>query len=481
MSENRPLKIYTELDAKTNVAVSGNLQINTSSSFNTVTIVTSSQGMFDVAGALHELDQAIVDKGLEIKSAYEGARYRVVSFLDSEGKSVINLTNEAPQGIQYFTTGNLEDVKLDVLINTLDDGHFKNDMASVQLYVSGGCLIAEIDAMGAANAEFRMIAVNETVLAMSGVNNGPNGGMIYTLATTSSNGLMSATDKAILNNLSSNPVTYSLATQSSNGLMSSGDKTKLDYLNISSSNIILTKLTASSGYISGDFTVDGVITAQEYHTEYVSASVIYESGSTKFGNDSLDIHQFSGSVYVSGNLQVNGTLSGATQISVTQISSSQYVNLPTASATTNGIVTTGSQTIAGDKTFNNAVNVGGALNTTARNTWTKPQVGSVTALTSSAGTLTVDLSTTNNFSFACAATTTAYTLGAPTNAAAGQSGIIVVTQGGTSASTLAFNSFWKFPTGMDKTMSTTLSSVNAIAYYLPTASYAICSFLKEIA
>lgn len=393
MSE-RPLKIYSILDAKTDVAISGNLNLHTTSSFNATSIVTSSDGMIDVQVTLHNLDQAIVDKGIEVKNSYEGARYKLVSNLDAQGHALINLTTAASMGSNYFTTGNLQDVKLDILINTLNDGHYRNDMASAQLYVSGASLFAEIDALGAPNAQYRLIATNETQLLLTG-------------AASGSGGLSGGGGG-----------TYSLVTTSSDGLMSSADKIKIDYFTISSNNLS----------IPGNLTVAGTLTAQEYHTEFVSSSVIYESGSTKFGNDSADFHQFSGSVYVSGNVEVTG-----------------------------------------------------ALNTNVRNTWAKPQVASITSLTASAGNIGIDLSSTNNFSFACAATTTAYTLLAPSNPAAGQSGIIVVTQGGSSASTLAFNSFWKFPTGMDKALSTTLNSVNAIAYYLPTSGYAICSFLKEIA
>ena len=53
-----------------------------------------------------------------------------------------------------------------------------------------------------------------------------------------------------------------------------------------------------------DITAD-TITAREYHTELVSASIIYQSGSTKFGDDVNDTHQFTGSIsMVSGNLTV---------------------------------------------------------------------------------------------------------------------------------------------------------------------------------
>jgi len=54
--------------------------------------------------------------------------------------------------------------------------------------------------------------------------------------------------------------------------------------------------------ITGDLTVTGKVTAQEFHTEFVSASIMYESGSTKFGDTSDDVHNFTGSVNIDGTL-----------------------------------------------------------------------------------------------------------------------------------------------------------------------------------
>ena len=61
-----------------------------------------------------------------------------------------------------------------------------------------------------------------------------------------------------------------------------------------------------------NLTVLGTITAQEFNTEFVSASIIYESGSTQFGNSSDDVHTFTGTVKVTGSLATsNGvTLNG---------------------------------------------------------------------------------------------------------------------------------------------------------------------------
>ena len=65
--------------------------------------------------------------------------------------------------------------------------------------------------------------------------------------------------------------------------------------------------------IDGNATVDGTLTVRELHTEFVSASIIYESGSTQFGDTADDTHQFSGSVLISGSFSINNQ-------SVTEIS-----------------------------------------------------------------------------------------------------------------------------------------------------------------
>ena len=58
--------------------------------------------------------------------------------------------------------------------------------------------------------------------------------------------------------------------------------------------------------IGGTLVVAGKLTAEEFYTEITSASIIYSSGSTKFGDDTGDRHQFTGSINVSGSLIYNG-------------------------------------------------------------------------------------------------------------------------------------------------------------------------------
>ena len=58
--------------------------------------------------------------------------------------------------------------------------------------------------------------------------------------------------------------------------------------------------------VGGNLVVAGRITAEEFHTEITTASVIYASGSTKFGDTIDDKHEFTGSTQISGSFTLNG-------------------------------------------------------------------------------------------------------------------------------------------------------------------------------
>jgi|GEM_PF-3731306 len=74
--------------------------------------------------------------------------------------------------------------------------------------------------------------------------------------------------------------------------------------------------------VAGNLTVDGTVTAQEFHTEFVSSSIIYESGSTKFGDTSDDNHDFTGSVGIDGDVR----LKNSGKIYLWKDNSSNYIN-----------------------------------------------------------------------------------------------------------------------------------------------------------
>lgn len=76
-----------------------------------------------------------------------------------------------------------------------------------------------------------------------------------------------------------------------------------DTLNITHNNFQL----SASAAITGSLTVMGAINATQFNINIISSSVIFESGSSKFGNTADDIHQFTGSVSVTGSFLVNGS------------------------------------------------------------------------------------------------------------------------------------------------------------------------------
>ena len=60
--------------------------------------------------------------------------------------------------------------------------------------------------------------------------------------------------------------------------------------------------------VTGNVTIYGTASVDVLITTYESSSIIYASGSTKFGDSLDDTHQFTGSVSVTGSLGINGSL-----------------------------------------------------------------------------------------------------------------------------------------------------------------------------
>ena len=100
--------------------------------------------------------------------------------------------------------------------------------------------------------------------------------------------------------------------------------------------------TTENVTVGGDVNVVGTLTAKEFHTRVVSASLIYQSGSTQFGDTHDDTHEFTGSVNITGSFQLNGreieeisndgALTDASQNAlVTEFAVKTYANQVTAS------------------------------------------------------------------------------------------------------------------------------------------------------
>ena len=132
-------------------------------------------------------------------------------------------------------------------------------------------------------------------------------------------------------------------------------------------------------HVIGDVSVTGTIFARQFNTEYVSSSVVYSSGSTKFGDTTGDIHEFTGSLAIGGTgngVQLTGSATdfilkvGGANIGGLGNSSSDFVI--SSSTSDKDIIFKGSDggsgitaltldmSEAGAATFNNKVTAAGA-------------------------------------------------------------------------------------------------------------------------
>tara|TARA_R110000851_G_scaffold284037_1_gene437602 strand:+ start:5503 stop:7197 length:1695 start_codon:yes stop_codon:yes gene_type:complete len=103
---------------------------------------------------------------------------------------------------------------------------------------------------------------------------------------------VAVTDDVTFNEISASSLVIGSNVYNSNGISGS--------LNITGSVVVTGSMT-----IEGDASVSGTLTVQEFHTEFVSSSILFESGSTVFGNSVDDTHQFSGSIFTSGSFSLN--------------------------------------------------------------------------------------------------------------------------------------------------------------------------------
>jgi hypothetical protein len=97
--------------------------------------------------------------------------------------------------------------------------------------------------------------------------------------------------------------------------------------------------------MTGSLIVTGYIETQELRTTYISSSILYRSGSTKFGDELTDTHAFTGSLLVSGSISVaeSGLVSGSSQITYSGLSGIPSGIISGSSQLPSGIVSGSSQ------------------------------------------------------------------------------------------------------------------------------------------
>ena len=72
-----------------------------------------------------------------------------------------------------------------------------------------------------------------------------------------------------------------------------------------------TLLITGSGIVTGDLNVNGILAANQFYSLYNTSSILYSSGSTKFGDTQDDTHNFTGSLYITGSTIITGNITGS--------------------------------------------------------------------------------------------------------------------------------------------------------------------------
>jgi hypothetical protein len=127
-----------------------------------------------------------------------------------------------------------------------------------------------------------------------------NEGDTFDGATAVSHTISIPQDVGTTANVQFNSVTGSLLAGTTNPLTFNNDGITGDI------SITGSLTTTSDLSVTGNTTIAGTLTAQEFHTEYVSSSIMFTSGSTRFGDTIDDTHYFTGSMYLSGSYVLGG-------------------------------------------------------------------------------------------------------------------------------------------------------------------------------
>jgi hypothetical protein len=191
--------------------------------------------------------------------------------------------------------------------------------------------------------------------------------------------------------------------------ISNGDATA----SISSTGFNVNKNTQ----IQGNLSVTGALIANEY---IVSSSVVYmttsfASGSSAFGNDNNDVHQFTGSVQITGSISLNGQAIGTGKLdettfqSYTSSNNSRVSALETSSGSLNSFTSSINTTIKSKLDSDNVISGSVQVNltgTTGYSTFSSSISNSIDSLSSSVAITTSGLTSTISSLSSSVATTT---------------------------------------------------------------------------
>ena len=145
-------------------------------------------------------------------------------------------------------------------------------------------------------------------------------------------------------------------------------------------NVLFSSITASDDVkFQSNLVVDGKVTAQEFHTEVVSSSIIFTSGSTIFGDTIDDKHEFTGSFSVSDTSNLAGNVLMRSELNLLgNITASGNISASGDLFLTGNVDVNGTSNFAGNMVLQNNLSV--QNNITASNNLSIEQTGSFGAI-----------------------------------------------------------------------------------------------------
>jgi hypothetical protein len=129
-------------------------------------------------------------------------------------------------------------------------------------------------------------------------------------------------------------------------------------------------VVSGSADFEQDLTVRGRLTADELHISIVSSSVLFESGSTQFGNSITDTHKVTGSLSITGSMSLNGQSVETNRLSVTTFNTytasldPRISDLETSTGSINSFTSSTNLRLTSLETSTGSINTYTASNTT---------------------------------------------------------------------------------------------------------------------
>ena len=246
----------------TAASISGS--ITSTGSFGSLSVADSVQGNLTLGGNLASAGELTIDAETDI-------------VLDANGAD-IKLKDD---GTEF---GRISRVSSDLVIKSISNN---NDILFKGVDASSTITALSLDMSEGGNAEFSGNVSGSLVSTAS----------FGSVNATHLNGVFEGTLGSVANALISGSTVVN-APNISGSITSTGSFGSLVVADKVQGNLDLGgNITAA-----GDISTSGSIFAREFHTEFTSASVMFASGSNKFGDDSGDTHRFTGSMLVSGSI-----------------------------------------------------------------------------------------------------------------------------------------------------------------------------------